>query len=534
MTLYESNTIDYDSVAAKVRELCEKGVFGVEYESFPITGPIGEKVVQLRKPSSHGLKNEDKIKNKARFIVHSIAFRQIQLNTEGSPENKMVSINESILRDVLGRGCTEILNTLVELGYIERDNSFELSHSSRKYCLNVPVSATTSQNSTLIKYLVKLKQVLKSYMFKQFNASYPKESDVFLLQYEKNLNKFKIKDRKGFKQFIKDDIKKNANKEEYYKYVEATFGTELEIFRIDRNRRTYHILTNLKRELKPFLNIKFSIDCANSHPLLLNHLIFRSKRIPIDTAYRISDILRTIHVSSTETGSIFYHKDGTNLRKVLIERGIRDCYIAQFFDDELLYIYETTTGVFWDNLINRHKCEGVDRSLIKQTMFAEVFYSKTKTNKWKKYAQEFNKKYPNVYRLILNWKEPRYHKDTLQYLIDTKNILFDGSHYRPTIPDRTALPNCLMQLEAEIFHKILKSLFAQRICAVHIHDAIVVPAIKRTVSLQESLIKKIMMSAYAEYGLCPTLKTENYQSLDLEKPNKICLITTRAQGAENQ
>jgi hypothetical protein len=76
--------------------------------------------------------------------------------------------------------------------------------------------------------------------------------------------------------------------------------------------------------------------------------------------------------------------------------------------------------------------------------------------------------------------------------------------------ETTALPNVMMDLESVIFRDILRALFRKRISAVHIHDAIVVPAIKSTEKVDAEQVKAVMCDAYKRFGLCPTFKVETY------------------------
>ena len=195
------------------------------------------------------------------------------------------------------------------------------------------------------------------------------------------------------------------------------------------------------------------------------------------------------------------------LCNILIYNGIDDSIIARFEKDELLYIWKTTIGIFWDDILEEHINEGYDRAEIKQKMFAEVFYSKTPKIAWKEFAKEFKKQYPNVYDLILKWKEPLNHTDLKACLLEYNKAVQLGDKVLATNPE-TALPNVMMSLESKIFGEILKSLYRKRIAAVHIHDAIVIPC-SRT-QLEEQKIEDVMRTVYKNYGLHPTFSIDRY------------------------
>ena len=191
----------------------------------------------------------------------------------------------------------------------------------------------------------------------------------------------------------------------------------------------------------------------------------------------------------------------------MINNNIDKSIIARFAPDELLYIYKTTKGLFWDDILTEHQGEGYDRAEIKQKMFAEVFYSKTPKIAWKEFAKEFKAQYPNVYGLIERWKEPLKHDDLKNCLLArNKAVLLDGKAY--TKDQETALPNIMMDLESEIFREVLKSLYRKRIPAVHIHDAVVIPDTRAQVDVEK--VESVMRDVYMKFGLHPTFSVDTY------------------------
>ena len=323
--------------------------------------------------------------------------------------------------------------------------------------------------------------------------------------YIKNLNLFKVKDVYGFNNYIKNEIELNPKKESYYNFIKESFNSDLKIYRIDGNNRIYHLLTSLERELKEFINIRYSIDCKNSHPVLFNYFIFNYKGIDIETSYLISFILYSIDKSLISSNN---HYDIEKLCNILINNNIEKSIITKFAPDELLYIYKTTKGLFWDDILKEHQGEGLDRAEIKEKMFAEVFYSKTKKLSWKVFAKEFKAQYPNVYHLIEQWKEPLKNEILKGILLDKKRAVELGDMTLMQNQE-TALPNFMMLMESEIFREVLKSLFRKRIKAVHIHDAIVLPQTRAVVDVNK--IEEVMRSAYKHFGLHPTFSIDKYE-----------------------
>ena len=502
--IYTIEGIDYDAVIAKYRQLCEEGEKEVDANSISVYGNVEPKYTQVRKLRKP-LNDNTRILNKAIYLVHTIAYRQAtnrEENVEGA------SIQYAILQRVIGEDVYELIRSLQQLGYIEIDGKYIIGTSSKHYKVIGNIATTHSSNHTILKYINKTKELLKDAVLKrmatpEFKALY---GDTFAETYIKNLNKFKIKDEQGFNMYVNEQIALQPTKESYYNYIKESFKSDLKIYSIDGNNRIYHLLTSLERELKQFINIRLSLDCKNSHPLLFNYFIFNSIGITIQLSYNISYILYSINKSDI-ISSVDNHYDIEKLRNALIHNGINELFVTRFTSDELLYMYKTTKGLFWDEILQEHQEDGYDRAEIKQKMFAEVFYSKTPKIAWKEFAKEFKAQYPNVYGLIERWKEPLKHKDLKACLLARKKaVQIEGTALMSN--QETALPNVMMDLESEIYREVLKSLYRKRIAAVHIHDAIVTPETRAEVDVEQ--IQDVMRKAYKQYGLHPTFSVDTY------------------------
>ena len=503
--IYTIEGIDYDAVIAKYRELCEQGEYEISPDSISVYGNPEPVYIQIRKPRNP-LNDETKIKNKAIYLVHTIAYRQVS-NREDSADG--ASIQAKVLQRVTGEDYYELLEALEALGYIEKSQLYIVGRSARHYKINGDITSTECSNLTIKRYISKTQEILKDAVLKrmatpEFKALY---GDKFAETYIKNLNKFKIKDKKGLDSYIDEQIASTPSKESYYNFIKESFKKDFKIYSIDDNNRIYHLLTSLERELKQFINIKYSIDCKNSHPVLFNYFIFNSAGISKELSYKISSILYNIDKDLIYSASN-NHYDIEKLRIALNDNGIHKLIIARFTSDELLYIWATTTGRFWDDILAKHQGEGYDRAEIKQKMFAEVFYSKTPKIAWKEFAKEFKRQYPNVYGLIHRWKEPLKHNDLKKCLLARKKAVMLNDSALMTNQE-TALPNVMMDLESEIFREVLRSLYRKRIAAVHIHDAIVVPETRGEVDVEK--IKDVMQEVYKQHGLHPTFSIDTYQ-----------------------
>ena len=502
--IYTIEGIDYDAVIAKYRQLCEEGEKGVDANSISVYGNVEPKYTQVRKLRKP-LNDNTRILNKAIYLVHTIAYRQAT-NREEKVEG--ASIQYAILQRVIGEDVYELIRSLQQLGYIEIDCKYIIGTSSKHYKVLGSITTSPCCNHTILKYINKTKEILKNAILKrmatpEFKALY---GDTFAETYIKNLNKFKIKNEQGFNEYANEQIALQPTKESYYNFIKESFKSDLKIYSIDGNNRIYHLLTSLERELKQFINIRFSLDCKNSHPLLFNYFIFNSAGISVQLSYNISYILYSINKSDI-ISSLDNHYDIEKLRNALIHNGINEMLVTRFTSDELLYIYKTTNGIFWDDILQEHQADGYDRAEIKKKMFAEVFYSKTPKIAWKEFAKEFKRQYPNVYGLIERWKEPLKHKDLKACLLARKKAVQIENTALMSCQE-TALPNVMMDLESEIYREVLKSLYRKRIAAVHIHDAIVTPETRAEVDVEQ--IQDVMRKAYKQYGLHPTFSVDTY------------------------
>ncbi len=498
--LYTIEGIDYDAVISKYRELCEQGEKEIDINSISVYGgDVG--YIQVRKPRKP-LNDENKILNKAKYLIHTISYRQLT-----NKDNDGAYLQYAILQSVIGKDVYELLKALKDLGYIHINYQYTIGKHSMTYKVIGNITSTECTNYTLKKYIDKTKQLLKDAVLERLSSEQFKKEygDSFGNTYIKNLNLFKIKDIKGFNDYIKNEIELNPNKESYYNFIKESFNSDKTIYRIDGNNRIYHLLTSLERELKAFINIRYSIDCKNSHPVLFNYFIFNYKGIDTNTSYLITSTLYSIDHSLISSNN---HYDIKKLCNILIDNKVDKSIITMFAPDELLYIWKTTTGRFWDDILTEHQGDGYNRSEIKQKMFAEVFYSKTPKIAWKKFAKEFKSQYPNVYGLIQRWKEPLKYDDLKECLLTRKKAV-QLNDITLMSNQETALPNIMMDLESEIFREVLKSLYRKRVSAIHIHDAIVIPQTRADVDVEQVVV--VMRDVYKKFGLHPTFSTDIYE-----------------------
>ena len=458
--------------------------------------------------AKRGVRDINKIKWKIQYLQDAIIRRAT------SKKHGAFSLNSQILKAVLGDEYKVMLDVLRDMGYLALGDG-ENGKIVKKYfyygwgeystVYSIPddkkVETVEVTNVKIQGYKEKTNELISQLRIKQ---TYPeidrKYGKYFRETYEKSLCCIKIEKTKELEEYIPTAIQLHKEKKEeenrkrkrkkkksksmiehYYRYVVSELYKKVkQIQRIDNAGRIYHILTNADRNVKKFLNIDISVDCKNSHPVLFNYFLFKWHGITVEDAYAISSIMHGVESISDIRETCYSVVD-----KLIVNK---------LSDDELGYIYLTSNGMLWDKVMENHP--DIDRNEVKEKMFAEVFYSNSrKTRGWQEYAKEFQQQFPNVIGFIKCWKNDVIPPDIQSYL-NEQNLI-------PTKPT-ASLSIAMMNLEAQIFTKILKRIYAKRWKAIHVHDCIVVPKTKSKNKPRKEDILKIMMEVYKEYGLAPT------------------------------
>ena len=440
--------------------------------------------------AKRGVKKPDIIRCKIQYLQHLVIRRAHSKKDLGA-----FHLSSQILRAVIGDEYKTMLSVLIKMGHLvygdgKNGNSvgeyyyYQVGMYSTIYSLpeNIGFEKVTTSNARVLKYLQKECEQIQLY---RQNVLQPLISNRFgpdfQKQYEISLSKIHIANKQGFQAFVEQRLEEKPEGRLYYEYIrEGLEEKQKHIQKIDAAGRIYHILTNAKREVKQYLNIAISADCKNSHPMLFNFFIFRSHGINYEDAYQISLAMHSI-------------ENASQLRKSL-SKLVASNLLDLFKYDELKYIYETSTGQFWDNIVK--KFPEYDRAQVKEKMFAEVFYSKTHQVKgYQIFGRKFQKQFPNVMRLIKAWK-----KEENRAWIDAYMSKRNLSYNKP----EAALSIAMMNLEARIFGEVLKRMYSKRWRAFHIHDCIIVPQTTSKNQPTRDEVISIMKDVYKVCGLLPT------------------------------
>lgn len=433
------------------------------------------------------------------------------------------SLSSEVFKAVIGAEYKTMLEVLTNMGYIALGDGsggadkhwyyMPSSYSTYYTLIDTDIEETIIVNQRIQKYKEETSKQVEKLISTNANGYV---EDAFLNQYVKSLNYIRIADYDGLRSFIKTQVQDNPNASIYYDFVfKELENKNKRITRIDRSHRFYHILTNVKREVKKYLTIDFMLDCRNSHPMLFNHFIFEHHNISRACAYRICSFLKfqfnllnnnilnnntNIPVISGIKGTIslnHIHNVAQNFYNSLEYNVLEKSDFAKLKEDEVQYIYDTCNGVLWDNICNQHP--DMDRGAVKESMFGAVFYAKTSVpDRYYDFAKEFKQQYPTVFDLISSWKADKSQEWVKQYM---------STHALP-YQEKASLSVAMMALEADIFTTILKRLYSKRWNSVHVHDCIVIPQDNNKNHPTKDQVLLIMEDVFKQYGLAPTFSCE--------------------------
>lgn len=423
------------------------------------------------------VKREKLLAKKYEFLIHTIIKRVL------NNDNGMAYLHSAILQNVFGKDYRKMLDNLFKMGILHSDGYYSLDEKTYGYYFapNVRFTYTLRPSSYLSDYDAKLNKCLLPYQTKEEQDNKQRlENDYLYSRYNDSLKYLKLQYVDEAVSFVTSHIFPTDKSNEYYvRVIDRYMDGDFRITSIDDNKRIYSIATSTPRLLKPFTNIKYTLDVHNSHPLLFNSILMSYYNISTSLMDRIYPIYEKIYTSNIES-----HNVRLFLRKTLKTNNIERESIKYIPTDVLYYMYLTSMGLFWDVTIPKEMVDekNLHRSDIKVLMFREVFYSKKLTARGKEYAKIFAKDFPNVYKVVLDSKRE----------------------------NRTKLANDMMKIESELFGKILVGLYAKKFKVISIHDAIVVLDVKQNEKCTEEIVKEVMTDVYRKYGLHPNISVDYY------------------------
>ena len=383
--------------------------------------------------------------------------------------------------EVLGKVYGDMLHNLDIMGIISVSNEFEIGKKSRKISL---LDWNIGFNDNIEN------KIVRGYFFELAKLAVKKEKEKvsqicdilgkdFVQKYNENLSQIELVKKEDAIAFIEGKDFSSPSSEQFYRYCIEDFNEGRRyITSIDDRGRIYHFLTNCPRLLRRFYNLRYDVDISNSQPLLFCNFLIKNYNIDYSLIEFIRNIDNNLLINNNEDNNNIYYK-GKQLCKILNDSELECTLYEDIPSDILLYLYSCMNGFFWDDFVTTF--HELDRGEVKENLFREVFYSHTRTMRYKEYGKVFAEIYPNVWRLIKEMKK-----------------------------DAELLCNRITKVESELFHNILAQCFERDWVVVSIHDAIVVLDVKANENLNIDELKDVILNEYRKHGLFPSLKVETF------------------------
>lgn len=495
--LYYFPSLDMDQVIDQHIDMKGLPKYTLEEIDAFCEDPISFNQLRAAAQPNHQISKPNKAVLEVKYVCLIDAIICRYLNNERG----LVILNAGVLQDVVGKEYKTMLDNLRLMGVIGRSGSYQVGKypetikicepyasniedrftCNQKYTkfkekLDTAVKKLTSQSKTLSDYEFDGDKTSFSYQLLSQVATKNIESDeMFKKKYQIALSYLTVLYKNELELFVKEYPYENDIKKHYSEIISNKYDNKILRTKLisDHNNRSYHLLTLTPKHLKHFLNIKYSIDIKNAHPLLFSYILFLNYNIDIE---KLSIKINNIQIS--------YQYDIKKLcNKIKINNLLKDKNANKIPPDVFDYIDSTFKGKLWDDLEKRFQGQ-FTRDEIKIKLFKDVYYSKRNAIRYSEFAKAFKADFPNVYKLIQKLKDP----------------------------DHAYLSNRMMALESEIIREVLARLYKKRgLYVINIHDAIVVLETKfdSKVDFQDTILKT-MCQVLAGYGLVPTFSIDTF------------------------
>lgn len=353
-----------------------------------------------------------------------------------SNQDGWVPLSSSILEKLLTYKISyKLIKNLIEWGIIipQLNTYGKKSYTIGEKCIryrmdnkfiNSKIETTKLTDKTLIKNLTK-------FYDKQMNSS-PIVSKLNDCLFELRIHAKKV--LKIMNKLV--EIEGNQEEDVISSYMISTtkiMNSDFFTYRDSTGNRIHTNITNLKKEFRSALYLEnkqklVEIDIRNSQPLIFNYFLLKEYKKDLPT-------------------------------------------------DVLEYIQLTSTGKLYDKIAEEKGLNPDERNWLKKKLFEEVFYCTTYLNKIYPNSIWFEKRFPNVFKLILKLKKNNY-KDLpiLMQKLESK-VVIDG----------VAVKFFKEQPEGFI---------------VSIHDSFI------TTESNASLIQDLILEEFSLYDLSPTVRID--------------------------
>ncbi|MBQ4532753.1 MAG: hypothetical protein IJA24_05910 [Alistipes sp.] len=418
------------------------------------------------------------------FLVHLIISR-----CSASKDNR-IQLHSERLKNVLGNDYDILLETLCEMNIISMTTEYAVGVHCRFISLkDWRVHIEPTINIKVAEYLSRWAELTQKDV-NSYNESEHIELEVKIIDgraqvikkgekiigeqeqwlydmYKDSLSYLDLKISKDNAIGYIDSLFTNRNTHKYHHCLHNILSFDkknIKITSIDKQDRIYHYLTYLRKDLKYLFNLKFQLDIANSHPLLLCKLLI--------VKYKLDYNILNIIYNKERVEVCDLHNVSEQLCNELQDKGL------SIEKDVVRFIYACSKGMMWDELNNSFP--EYSRDEIKSNAFALIFYNPRNIARYTEFGKKFMSVYPNVYAAIEETK------------------------------DKTRLPLLMMKTESTLMRRILTKCYLQGWKVISIHDAIVALDTQENEGLEPMAIKRIINDVYRAVLLHPTVHIDEF------------------------
>lgn len=418
------------------------------------------------------------------FLLHLIITR-----CSASKDNR-IQLHSERLKNVLGNDYDILLETLCEMKIISMTTEYAVGVHCRFISLkDWRVHIEPAINIKVAEYLSRWTELTQKDV-NSYNESEHIELEVKIIDgraqvvkkgekiigeqeqwlyymYNDSLSYLDLKVSKDNAIGYINSLFSNRNTHKYHHCLHNILSFDkknITITSIDKQDRIYHYLTNLRKDLKYLFNLKFQLDIANSHPLLLCKLLI--------VKYKLDYNILNIIYNKERVEVCDLHIVSEQLCNELQDKGL------SIEKDVVRFIYACSKGMMWDELNNSFP--EYSRDEIKNNAFALIFYNPHNIARYTEFGKKFMSVYPNVYAAIEEAK------------------------------DKTRLPLLMMKTESTLMRRILTKCYQQGWKVVTIHDAIVALDTQENERLEPMAIKRIINDVYRAVLLHPTVHIDEF------------------------
>lgn len=359
-------------------------------------------------------------------------------------DNGYIAISSEYFKAFISNEYRNCINYLIEIALYQCDGKYDNEkHISLGYRLN------EKYESDCICVEIKPGSLIWKKITENFNNKNHKKLSDLEKEMKAHLKQIDF-DIEGAKVYLKEQRDNGFINQTQYNIhclaVETIFDKK---FYLKRNRTNYRVdsnLTNMKKELRQFMNGYSQIDLVNSQPYLLNLLLAYSTNNSISTKYINSIPTHTsipTHLSSC--GVI----DHTKVLQGNMDRLFRELRNPPVLNSIEVQKYRklTQTGKIYEHFMTKF---GKNRKEAK-TLFIGALYAPNCSSNFRQEQQLFKEEFPTISKLLWQLKTKTKRKDYANLSI------------------------ALQTLESEIFiNNIAARLYSNNIPVYTVHDSVIV------------------------------------------------------------